>query len=150
MWGGQHPMMPPYGTPVPYPTMYPPPGIYSHPSMPRTPGQTNLELEVKASNGKDRAPNKKPKGNSGNSNAGGGRAASSSGNDGATQSAESGNDVSSDGTDEDDQQEYSGSKKGSFHQMLADGDPTNFYLHISMNVKFIINVQFHFRSKRPE
>ncbi|KAL7604882.1 hypothetical protein Lser_V15G19750 [Lactuca serriola] len=125
MWGGQHPMMPPYGTPVPYPTMYPPPGIYSHPSMPRTPGQTNLELEVKASNGKDRAPNKKPKGNSGNSNAGGGRAASSSGNDGATQSAESGNDVSSDGTDEDDQQEYSGSKKGSFHQMLADANARN-------------------------
>ncbi|CAH1421435.1 unnamed protein product [Lactuca virosa] len=125
MWGGQHPMMPPYGTAVPYPTMYAPPGIYRHPSMPMTPSQPNPELEVKATNGKDRAPNKKSKGNSGNSNAGGGRAASSSGNDGATQSAESGNDVSSDGTDEDYRQEYSGSKKGSFHQMLADANARN-------------------------
>lgn len=30
----QHPMMSPYGTPVPYPTMYPPAGVYAHPSMP--------------------------------------------------------------------------------------------------------------------
>lgn len=29
----QHPMMPPYGTPVPYPAMYPPGGVYAHPSM---------------------------------------------------------------------------------------------------------------------
>lgn len=29
----QHPMMPPYGTPVPYPAMYPPGGVYAHPGM---------------------------------------------------------------------------------------------------------------------
>lgn len=131
MWGGQHPMMPPYGTPVPYPSMYPPPGVYGHPGMPMTPSQPNPEMETKASNGKDRAPNKKSKGNLGNVNARGartgdsGKAASSSGNDGATQSAESGNDVSSDGTDDDDRQEYSGGKKGSFHQMLADASARN-------------------------
>lgn len=28
----QHPLMPPYGTPVPYP-MYPPGGVYAHPNM---------------------------------------------------------------------------------------------------------------------
>lgn len=132
MWGGhQHPMMPPYGTPVPYPAMYPPAGVYGHPTMPMTPGavQPNTEMEAKAPNGKDRV-NKKSKGASGNSNAGvrngeSGKTASSSGNDGATQSAESENDGSSDGSDEDDQQEYSGGKKGSFHQMLADASARN-------------------------
>jgi len=29
----QHPLMPPYGTPVPYPALYPPGSIYAHPSM---------------------------------------------------------------------------------------------------------------------
>lgn len=29
----QHPLMPPYGTPVPYPALYPPAGVYAHPSM---------------------------------------------------------------------------------------------------------------------
>ncbi|KAD4888420.1 hypothetical protein R6Q59_034560 [Mikania micrantha] len=131
-WGGQHPMMPPYGTPVPYTAMYPPAGVYGHPGMPMTLGivQPNTEMEVKASNGKDRV-NKKSKGTSGNVNASGsktgesGKAASSSGNDGATQSAESGNNGSSDASDEDNQQEYSGGKKGSFHQMLADANARN-------------------------
>ncbi|XP_024982912.1 G-box-binding factor 1-like isoform X2 [Cynara cardunculus var. scolymus] len=130
MWGGQHPMMPPYGTPVPYPALYPPAGVYGHPSMPMTAStaQPNAEMEAKAPNGKDRVPNKKSKGTSGNANANAigvrtgesGKAASSSGNDGATQSAESGNDGSTDASDEDDQHEHSGGKKGSFHQMLAD------------------------------
>ncbi|XP_076910883.1 G-box-binding factor 1-like [Bidens hawaiensis] len=31
MWGGQHPMMPPYGAPVPYPTLYSPPEAFAHP-----------------------------------------------------------------------------------------------------------------------
>ncbi|KVI00174.1 Basic-leucine zipper domain-containing protein [Cynara cardunculus var. scolymus] len=71
MWGGQHPMMPPYGTPVPYPALYPPAGVYGHPSMPMTAStaQPNAEMEAKAPNGKDRVPNKKSKGTSGNANA---------------------------------------------------------------------------------
>ncbi|KAM0062937.1 putative transcription factor bZIP family [Helianthus debilis subsp. tardiflorus] len=122
MWAGQHPMMPPYGTPVPYPSVYPPAGVYCHPSMP----MPNTEMETKASNGKVKV-NKKSKGSRGNVNDLGvrvgesGKTASSSGNEGATQSAESGNNGSSDANDEDTQQEHSGSKKGSFHQMLADG-----------------------------
>ncbi|MFS7973337.1 putative transcription factor bZIP family [Helianthus anomalus] len=131
-WGGQHPMMAPYGTPVPYAAMYPPAGVYGHPGMPMTPGtvQPTTEMESKAPNGKDKV-NKKSKGSSGNVNASGaktgesGKAASSSGNDGGTQSAESGNNGSSDASDEDNQQDYSGGKKGSFHQMLADANARN-------------------------
>nr|XP_043606088.1 G-box-binding factor 1 isoform X2 [Erigeron canadensis] len=133
MWGGQHPMMSPYGTPVPYPAMYPPAGVYAHPSMPMTPGTAppNAEMEAKAYEGKERTTSKKSKGASGNGNSIGmrtgenGKAASSSGNDGATQSAESGSDGSSDGSDENDQNEYSGGKKGSFNQMLADANAQN-------------------------
>ncbi|KAL0431269.1 UNVERIFIED_CONTAM: G-box-binding factor 1 [Sesamum radiatum] len=33
LWGSQHPLMPPYGTPVPYPALYPPGGVYAHPNM---------------------------------------------------------------------------------------------------------------------
>lgn len=29
----QHPLIPPYGTPVPYPAIYPPGGVYAHPNM---------------------------------------------------------------------------------------------------------------------
>ena len=29
----QHPLIPPYGTPVPYPAIYPPGSVYAHPSM---------------------------------------------------------------------------------------------------------------------
>ncbi|KAJ0888794.1 putative G-box binding protein, multifunctional mosaic region [Helianthus annuus] len=69
-WGGQHPMMAPYGTPVPYAAMYPPAGVYGHPGMPMTPGtvQPTTEMESKAPNGKDKV-NKKSKGSSGNVNA---------------------------------------------------------------------------------
>ncbi|KAI3502906.1 hypothetical protein L1887_31294 [Cichorium endivia] len=133
MWGGQHPMMSPYGTPVPYPALYPPAGVYAHPSMPMTPSTAppNTEMEAKAYEGKERATNKKSKGTSGNGNVGvrtgeSGKAASSSGNDGgATQSADSGSDGSSDGSDENDQNEFSGGKKGSFNQMLADANAQN-------------------------
>ncbi|KAM7516278.1 hypothetical protein LguiA_005861 [Lonicera macranthoides] len=124
MWGGQHPLMPPYGTPVPYPALYPPAGVYAHPSMATNPSiaPTNLEPEGKAVEGKDRTPNKKSKGISGSKAGESGKAASSSGNDGATQSAESGSDGSSDASDENtNQNEFAASKKGSFHQMLADG-----------------------------
>lgn len=134
MWGGQHPMMSPYGTPVPYPALYPPAGVYAHPSMPMTPTTVppNTEMEAKAYEGKERSTSKKSKGSSGNGNAAGvrtgesGKAASSSGNDGgATQSADSGSDGSSDGSDENDQNEFSGGKKGSFNQMLADANAQN-------------------------
>lgn len=134
MWGGQHPLMPPYGTPVPYPALYPPAGVYAHPNMATTPSTApaNAELEGKVPEGKERAPTKKSKGTSGNANHIGGRAgesakaASSSGNDGATQSAESGSDGLSDASDENnDRNEFHGSKKGSFHQMLAEATAQN-------------------------
>ncbi|CAM8912272.1 unnamed protein product [Rhodiola kirilowii] len=124
MWAGQ-PMMSPYGA---YPGFYPPGGVYAHPAMPMTPGtiQPHVDLEVKAIDGKDQASSKKSKGNSGNSGNGGkagesGKVVSDSGNDGASQSADSGSEGSTDGSDEHtDRQGLSASKKGSFHQMLAD------------------------------
>lgn len=126
LWGSQHPLMPPYGTPVPYPALYPPGGVYVHPNMTTTPNpvHTNAELEGKGPDGKDRASAKKSRGTSGSSGKAGEsiKAASGSGNDGASQSAESGTEGTSDGSDENnDQQDFSGGKKGSFHQMLADG-----------------------------
>lgn len=126
LWGSQHPLMPPYGTPVPYPALYPPGGVYAHPNMTTTPNpvQTNAELEGKGPDGKDRASAKKAKGMSGNSAKGGecAKATSGSGNDGASQSGDSGTDGSSDASDENNnQQDFAGNKKGSFDQMLADG-----------------------------
>ncbi|XP_027075598.1 G-box-binding factor 1 [Coffea arabica] len=128
LWGNQHPLMPPYGTPVPYPALYPG-GVYAHPNMAMAPGavQAPIESDAKAPDGKDRNTNKKLKGPSGNPGliavkAGeSGKAASGSGNDGATQSAESGSEGSSDGSDENNNHELSATKKGSFDQMLADG-----------------------------
>ncbi|ONH96762.1 hypothetical protein PRUPE_7G150700 [Prunus persica] len=130
MWGAQHPMMPPYGTPVPYPAMYPPGGVYAHPSMVATPAsaQTNPELEGKGPDGKERVSTKKPKGTAGNTGLVGGKAGESgkatsgSGNDGASQSGESGSEGSSDGSEDNaNQQEYGANKRGSFDKMLADG-----------------------------
>ncbi|KAJ7952970.1 G-box-binding factor 1 [Quillaja saponaria] len=131
MWGGQHPLMHPYGTPVPYPAIYPAGGVYAHPSMATTPSavHANTDLEGKGPNGKDRPPAKKSKGSSGNSGgkaAETGKAASGSGNDGISQSAESGSEGSSDASDENtNQQDYGGSRKGSFNQMLADANAQN-------------------------
>ncbi|KAK6922752.1 G-box binding protein, multifunctional mosaic region [Dillenia turbinata] len=143
-WGGQ-PLIPPYGTPVPYPAIYPPGGIYAHPNMVTTPGapQVNVEPEGKATDGKDATPTKKSKGASGNNGVSSGKtkdsgkATSGSGNDGVSlrydsnfsgldmhlhKCAESGSDDSTDGADENtNQQEFSASKKGSFNQMLTDG-----------------------------
>ncbi|KAJ8764257.1 hypothetical protein K2173_005997 [Erythroxylum novogranatense] len=121
LWGSQHPLIPPYGTPVPYPALYPA-GVYAHPNMAMTPNPTRVgtEVEGKGPNGKEWASAKKSKGTSG------GKAASGSGNDGASQSAESGSDGSSDGSDENtNQQEFVGSKKRSFDQMLADANAQN-------------------------
>ncbi|MFS7954815.1 putative transcription factor bZIP family [Helianthus anomalus] len=48
MWGGQHPMMPPYGAPVPYPTLYSPPEVYAHPGTPMV-----VRQKVASSSGND-------------------------------------------------------------------------------------------------
>ncbi|KAG4941366.1 hypothetical protein JHK87_045237 [Glycine soja] len=127
LWGGQHPLMPPYGTPVPYPAIYPPGSIYAHPSMAVTPSavQQNTEIEGKGAEGKYRDSSKKLKGPSANtaSKAGeSGKAGSGSGNDGISQSGESGSEGSSNASDENtNQQESAANKKGSFDLMLVDG-----------------------------
>ncbi|CAN0861978.1 G-box-binding factor 1 [Linum grandiflorum] len=120
----QHPMMPHYGTPVPYPAMYPG-GVYAHPNMAMTPNSMapSMEMEAKAANGKDQPSAKKSKGTSASKAGESRKVASGSGNDAVSQSGESGSDGSSDGSDE--QQEYTGSKKGSFNQMLADANAQN-------------------------
>ncbi|KAL2333685.1 hypothetical protein Fmac_014898 [Flemingia macrophylla] len=127
LWGSQHPLMPPYGTPVPYPALYPPGSIYAHPSMAVTPSavQQSTDLEGKGTNGKERDSSKKLKGTSANtgSKAGeSGKAGSGSGNDGVSQSAESGSEGSSNASEENtNQQESATNKKGGFELMLADG-----------------------------
>ncbi|XP_031250339.1 G-box-binding factor 1 [Pistacia vera] len=125
LWGSQHPLMPPYGTPVPYPAIYPPGGVYAHPTMATTPSSapTNVELEGKGAEGKDRTSNKKSKGTSGGKVGEIAKAASGSGNDAGSQSAESGSEGSSDASDENaNQQEFAVGKKGTFDQMLADAN----------------------------
>ncbi|KAK2657264.1 hypothetical protein Ddye_010316 [Dipteronia dyeriana] len=126
MWGGQHPLMPPYGTPVPYPAMYPPPGgIYAHPNMATTPmpAPSNTELEMKGPEVKDRASAKKSKVTSGGKAVETGKAASGSGNDGGSQSGDSGSEGSSEASDENgNHQDFAGGKKGSFDQMLAEAN----------------------------
>lgn len=126
MWGGQHPMMPPYGTPVHYPALYPPGSVCPHPNIETAANARNgAETDGKHSDGKDQTSAKKSKGNSGvgsEKTAEAGKAASGSGNDGASQSAESGSEGSSDASDDNDnEQELSASKKGSFEKMLVDG-----------------------------
>ncbi|KAJ0097579.1 hypothetical protein Patl1_28886 [Pistacia atlantica] len=109
LWGSQHPLMPPYGTPVPYPAIYPPGGVYAHPTMATTPSSapTNVELEGKGAEGKDRTSNKKSKGTSGGKVGEIAKAASGSGNDAGSQSAESGSEGSSDASDENANQQVS-------------------------------------------
>ncbi|XP_042508526.1 G-box-binding factor 1 isoform X2 [Macadamia integrifolia] len=127
LWGSQpfQHLIPPYGTPLPYPALYPHGGLYAHPNMAMGAPPTTANMEGKAPNGNERSSVKKPKGNSGNTggrSVGSGKAASCSGNDDPSQSAESGSDGSSAASDQNtDQQELSGSKKRSFDQMLADG-----------------------------
>ncbi|GKU99080.1 hypothetical protein SLEP1_g11975 [Rubroshorea leprosula] len=102
LWGSQHPLIPPYGTPVPYPAIYPPGGVYAHPSMAMTPSpaQTNADIEVKNTDGKDRGSTKKSKGTMGGKAGDAAKMASGSGNDGASQSGESGSEGTSDGSDD--------------------------------------------------
>ncbi|KAH9711527.1 G-box-binding factor 1 [Citrus sinensis] len=129
LWGSQHPLMPPYGTPVPYQAIYPPGGVYAHPSMATTPtaAPTNTEPEGKGPEAKDRASAKKSKGTPGGKAGEIVKATSGSGNDGVSQSsAESGSDGSSDASDENgNQQEFARGKKGSFDKMLADANTEN-------------------------
>ncbi|KAL0381365.1 UNVERIFIED_CONTAM: G-box-binding factor 1 [Sesamum angustifolium] len=139
LWGSQHPLMPPYGTPVPYPSL-----ISSWGSAPNAVHGTG-ELDGKPTEGKDRASSKKTKGASGNhvmigGKTGDAKATSGSGNDVGTQSAESGSEGSSDASDDDNNQDSSAAKKGSFDQMLADGAnaqnngvPTNFQTSVPGN-----------------
>ncbi|XP_045824225.1 G-box-binding factor 1-like isoform X2 [Trifolium pratense] len=127
MWGSQHPLMAPYGTPVPYPAMYPPGNIYAHPSMVVAPSAMHqtTEFEGKGPDGKDKDSSKKPKGTSANTGAKAGesgKAGSGSGNDGFSQSGESGSEGSSNGSDEN-QQESARNKKGGFDLMLVNGNP---------------------------
>ncbi|CAL0312780.1 unnamed protein product [Lupinus luteus] len=127
MWGSQHPLMPPYGTPVPYAAMYPPGSVYGHPRMAMTPNamQHSTEFEVRGPDGKDRNSAKKLKGVSAKtgSKAGeSGKTGSGSANDGISQSAESDSEDSSNASDENtNQQESAANRKGSFNQMLVEG-----------------------------
>ncbi|KAJ8770807.1 hypothetical protein K2173_021454 [Erythroxylum novogranatense] len=127
LWGSQHPLIPPYGTPVPYPALYPA-GVYAQTNMAMTPNsaQAGAELVGKGLNGKDRTSTKKPRATSGGKAGESAKVASGSGNDGASQSADSGSDGSSDGSDDNtNEQEFAANKKGSFDQMLADANAQN-------------------------
>ncbi|GLU19945.1 hypothetical protein SLE2022_361650 [Rubroshorea leprosula] len=119
LWGSQHPLIPPYGTPVPYSAIYPPGGVYAHPSMATTPSpaQTNADIEVKNTDGKDRGSTKKSKGTMGGKAGDAAKIASGSGNDGASQSGESGSEGTSDGSDENTNQQ---DKRGRTDQTVAD------------------------------
>ncbi|KAF3533819.1 hypothetical protein DY000_02036412 [Brassica cretica] len=116
MWGAQHHMMPPYGTPVPYPAMYPPGAVYAHPGMPMPPSSAPTNETVK-----EQAPGKKSKGSLKRKGEGGEKAPSGSGNDGVSHSDESVTGGSSDENDENaNHQEHGSVIKPSFGQMLAD------------------------------
>ncbi|KAK7307553.1 hypothetical protein VNO77_40730 [Canavalia gladiata] len=127
LWGSQHHLIPPYGTPVPYPAIYPPGSVYAHPSMAMTPGTTQNASEFvgKGPDGKDGVSTKSSKGmsaNAGSKAVDNGKEGSGSGNDGISQSVESGSEGSSDASDENtNQQESATNMKGSFDQMLVDG-----------------------------
>ncbi|XP_059638389.1 G-box-binding factor 1-like isoform X2 [Cornus florida] len=132
LWGSQHPMVPPYGTPLPYPAFYPHGGLYAHPNMAVGATLTNTEAEGKASDGNELGCMKKSNGTPGITGLIGSKsgesekAASASGNDGASQSAESYSDRSSEASDENDnQQASSATKKRNFNQRLADGNVKN-------------------------
>ncbi|KAK9678238.1 hypothetical protein RND81_11G198300 [Saponaria officinalis] len=124
IWPGQHPMMPPYGTPIHYPALYPPGGVYAHPNI-GTIANTSSAVQAEGKNAdvKDQSSAKKSRGNSGAGNEKAietGKATSGSGNDGASQSGESGSEDSSN-TSDDNHNQSSASKKGSFDLMLEDG-----------------------------
>lgn len=106
LWGGQHPIMSPYGTPVPYQAMYPPGGVYAHPSMAMTTSvvQTSADVEGKNADKNDKGSSKKSKGRDSS------KPTSGSGNDAFSHSGESGGDTS-DGSDENANQQNLGPGK---------------------------------------
>ncbi|KAK4771910.1 hypothetical protein SAY86_013685 [Trapa natans] len=112
LWGNQHPMIPPYGTPVPYTAIYPHGGVYAHPNMAMTPVSaptTNTVAEGKGAEGKDGTSSKRHKGTAGygGKKAGQGvKATSGSGNDGDPQSGDSGSEGSSDANEDNNPQEF--------------------------------------------
>ncbi|XP_047323533.1 G-box-binding factor 1 [Impatiens glandulifera] len=140
LWGGQHAMIPPYGTPVPYPALYPHGGSYPHPSTAQIPSmqQTIAAMESRAAaEGKDPTTIKKAKGTSGATLVGSSSKAgeienTTSGDDGVTESAESGSEESSDSNDNNlqEEKETTINKKGSFHPMLVEGAQSD-YNHAS-------------------
>ncbi|GMH06475.1 hypothetical protein Nepgr_008315 [Nepenthes gracilis] len=126
IWGGQHPYIPPYGTPVPYPAMYSVGGVYAHTNMTPNALQNNTEMEGKPADVKDQSSTKLfSKGNSGLDSGKceeNGKATSGSGSDGASDGAESWSEGSLNASDENNnQQDIASSKKERFNQMLADG-----------------------------
>ncbi|CAH9094723.1 unnamed protein product [Cuscuta epithymum] len=123
MWGGQHPLLPPYGSPVPYPAMYPPGAVYTHPNMAMVPSQMqeNGDSGAKASKGKRKASGKKTNRKSGNKAGDIPKEVSGSGCDDGTTPSSGGDGSTEDPSDENNNNELSASKKGSFDQMLADG-----------------------------
>ncbi|KAK9009109.1 hypothetical protein V6N11_080579 [Hibiscus sabdariffa] len=142
MWGGQHPLMPPYGTPVPYPVIYPPGGVYAHPNMAMTPSfaQNNSDHEVKSAEDKDRGTTKKSKGSSASNVRESGKAASGSGEDAGSQSGGSDTEGTLDGSDENNQQELAAGKKGSFKQMLADANTQSNNAGALVPVKSVVSM----------
>ncbi|KAK4784223.1 hypothetical protein SAY86_018591, partial [Trapa natans] len=117
LWGGQHPLMPPYGTPVPYSVMYPPGGVYAHPNMVMAPGSVpsnNNEVVGKGADEKG-VSSKKNKGmpqnagSTGNKTGDGVKVTSGSGNDGGSHSGESGSEDSSDANEDNNQQDFGAS-----------------------------------------
>ncbi|XP_010526750.1 PREDICTED: G-box-binding factor 1-like isoform X2 [Tarenaya hassleriana] len=122
MWGAQHHMMSPYGTPVPYPALYPPGGGYAHPTMPMALNSAPANAE----SAKDQASAKKTKGNTRGKGEGSEKVASGSDNDDVSQSDDSATEGSSEGNNENlNKQEQGSSRKGSFEQMLADASSQN-------------------------
>ncbi|XP_055806089.1 G-box-binding factor 1-like isoform X2 [Solanum dulcamara] len=107
-----------FASPVPSPA--PHPYMWGGQPTPNT-VPANPETDGKGPEGKDRNSSKKLKACSRGKAGDNGKVTSGSGNDGATQSDESRSEGTSDTNDENDNHEFSASKKGSFDQMLADG-----------------------------
>ncbi|KAK4742931.1 hypothetical protein SAY87_000932 [Trapa incisa] len=114
LWGGQHPLISPYGTPVPYSAIYPPGGVYAHPNIAMTPGSApynNNEVAAKVADGKEGASKKNKRtpqnaGSAGNKNGDGAKVTSGSGNDCGSHSGETGSDDSSDANEDNNQQDF--------------------------------------------
>ncbi|KAK4789490.1 hypothetical protein SAY86_016794 [Trapa natans] len=137
LWGGQHPLISPYGTPVPYSAIYPPGGVYAHPNIAMTPGSApynNNEVAAKVADGKEGASKKNKRtpqnaGSAGNKNGDGAKVTSGSGNDCGSHSGETGSDDSSDANEDNNQQDFRASDTvhaaGTNVQASVTGKPIN-------------------------